>query len=141
MKKQLSVLIAAFLVTFSVATAQEVKAVPPTIVAALLQEFKDATTIDWKTTDNYYKASFTTDGKPLEAFFSFEGKVIAVSRHILPEQLPLSLIKEARERAATSPVSELFELLTDRGTEYFITYKTEKELKTFKSNGSGWTRL
>ena len=140
MKKKLILFLASFLMTLSVTFAQNIKPVPTSIVNELHQEFKNASNVQWKTTDNYYKASFTVDGNPLDAFYSFEDQLIAVSRNITLEQLPMSLIKELKNKAATNQVTELFELLTDRGTEYFITFKNNKESKTYKSSGYSWTR-
>ena len=50
----------------------------------------------------------------------------------------MSLIKEAKQKGFTNEMTELFELLTERGTEYFITFNTGKETKTYQSNGNGW---
>ncbi len=65
MKKKLIVLTTAFLMTVSVTIAQDVSPVSNAIVNGLYQEFKNANNVQWKTTDNYYKADFTVDEKPL----------------------------------------------------------------------------
>ena len=70
-------------------------------------------TLEWKTTDDYYKAFFTADGNALEAFFSFDGNLIAVSRKIQPEQLPMSLYKEVKGKASVTPITELFEVFVE----------------------------
>ncbi len=88
----------------------------------------------------FYKASFTIDGRSLEAFYSYEAQLIGVSRNISLDQLPLSLMKETKEKGTANQITELFELLTDKGTEYFISFNTGKEVKAYKSNGYYWTR-
>ncbi|MBD0287136.1 MAG: hypothetical protein ICV79_17160 [Flavisolibacter sp.] len=142
MKKRFVVLATAFVLSLSVAFAQEGngKPVPAAIAKELQQEFKDVSNVEWKTTENFYKASFTVDGYSLEAFYSFDGKLQGVSRNISVEQLPMSLVREVKEKMSTYSVAELFELLTDRGTEYFITFKNDKETKTYKSSGGDWIR-
>jgi hypothetical protein len=53
----------------------------------------------------------------------------------------MALIKEVKEKESAYTVSDLFELLTDdKGTEYFITFKNDKETKTYKSSGAYWVR-
>lgn len=140
MKKKFMIITTVVLLQFSVGFAQDGKAVPNEISNELHREFKNVTDVQWKTTSNYYKASFTADANPIEAFYSFEGKLIGLSRKISVEQMPLSLVREVKEKWAAYSVTDLFELLTDRGTEYFITFKNEKETKTYKSSGYSWTR-
>ncbi|HLL41814.1 MAG TPA: hypothetical protein VK369_01695 [Segetibacter sp.] len=138
MKKKILTVTAAILFTLSATFARDIKPVPDAIVSELQQEFKNASNVTWKTTPTFYKATFTVDSNPFEAFFSYQGELIGISRKIAINQLPLSLIKEVNEKSATSGITELFELLTDRGTEYFITYVTGKGQKTYKSMGTSW---
>ncbi|HZH94612.1 MAG TPA: hypothetical protein VEY06_01960 [Flavisolibacter sp.] len=142
MKKKILTVAAAILFTLSATFARDIDPVPDAIASALQKEFKNASNVTWKTTSVFYKAAFTFDDNPLEAFFSHEGQLMGVSRKIIIDQLPLSLIKKVNEKGATTEITELFELLTDRGTEYFITYGTGKEQKTLKSSGTfpSWSR-
>jgi hypothetical protein len=142
MKKKIFTVTAAILFTFSAAFARDIKPVPDAIVSELQQEFKNASNVTWKTTPTFYKAAFTVGNNPLEAFYSYEGRLIGVSRKITVDQLPLGLIKKVNEKGAATEITDLFELLTDRGTEYFIRYGTGKGQKTFKSSGGfpSWSR-
>jgi hypothetical protein len=140
MKKKIFAVTAALLFTLSATFATDINPVPAAVVSELNQEFNNASNVSWKTTPTFYKATFTVDGKPLEAFFSYDNKLIGVSRKITVDQLPLSLLKEVNEKSAASQVTELFELLTDRGTEYFITYGVGKDQKTYKGTGTSWNR-
>ena len=113
---------------------------PEKVVSGLHQDFSNVTDIQWKATANFYKASFIQDNKAFEAFYSFDGERIGLSRNLTIDQLPMNLIKEAKLKGGSSQVSELFELQTDRGTEYFITFKNDKGIKTYKSTGDLWSR-
>ena len=126
MKKKFVVLATAFIMSLTAVFAQEdvnVIPVPAAIVKELHQEFKNASNVQWKTTETFYKASFTVDGYSLEAFYSFDGQLKGVSRNISVEQLPMSLIGEVKEKTSTHAVTELFELLTDRGNRIFYNLK------------------
>lgn len=140
MKKTILTATVAFLMSFSTILANDIKPVPSLIVNELNREFKNVSNLEWKTTDKFYKASFNADGTTMEAFYSYEGTLIGVSRSIKLVQLPLSLFKETKQLIGVNQPNELFELLTDRGTEYFITYSVGKEVKTFKSDGYSWSR-
>ena len=138
MKKQILLLTTVFLMSLSATFANDTNAVPESIVKALNNEFQNVSNVEWKSTADYYKASFSVAGHSLEAFFSYDGNLIAQSRKISMDQLPMSLVKEAKEKSSANAVTDLFELLTNRGTEYFITFNTGKETKTYQSNGNGW---
>lgn len=140
MKKKIITVAAALMLVITATFAQDAAPVPSAIVKELQLEFTGADNVQWKTTSNFYKASFTVGAQPLEAFYSFDGQLIATSRKISLEQLPMSLIKEAKERSSVNEVTDLFELLSDRGTEYFITFGTGDEAKTYKSGGYTWSR-
>lgn len=140
MKKQILVLAAAFLMSVSSAFATKKDPVPEAVAQAFQKEFKHTGVVQWKATPNFYKASFSANGQLLDAFFDVSGKMIGLSRFITPEQLPMSLMKDVTERSVTSTITELFELLSDKGTEYFITYAHGKESTTYKSDGNAWVR-
>jgi hypothetical protein len=140
MKKRILLLTTAILMIVSISFATNKQPVPQSIVKVFDSRFKTATNVDWTSTANYFKASFTSRERLVEVFYSFEGELIAVSRRIIMEQLPESLIEEMQEKSSNYRVTDLFELSTDGGMEYFVTLENEKEKKTFKGFGNTWTR-
>jgi hypothetical protein len=140
MKKEIIVLTAALLLTASTMFAQEARQVPSVVVNELHKEFKDISDLQWKTVSELYKATFTVDGSQREAFFSADGSLTALSRKLSIDQLPLALVKEVKEKATTYGIADLFELLTDNGTEYFLEINNGKQSKRYRSDGYGWIR-
>ena len=140
MKKQFILLTASLLITASSMFAQESKSVPAAVLIEIQKEFKNISGINWKTVDRFYKASFIVDGVLVEAFYTSDGERTAISRKLTIDQLPMILSKELKEKATKHTIADLFELLTENGTEYFMSLKNEKETKTFRSQGSSWTR-
>lgn len=140
MNKKFLVITTALIMAFSATFAHENNAIPATVVNELHQKFDNANDVQWQTTANFYEAKFNLNGQQLKAFYSFDGQMIGLSRLINVDQLPLALIKDVKEKSATSTVTDLFELLTDRGMEYYITYKNGNQIKTFKSDGQDWVR-
>jgi hypothetical protein len=141
MKKKIMLMTAAMVMTISVMFAQDAKQVPSLVVKEMEGEFNNVTNLQWKTVDQFYKATFTTDGRQLEAFYTADGTLTALSRRLTLDHLPLTLIKEAKEKTINYRILEVFELLTDKGTEYFLIINNEKETKKFRSDGSSWTRF
>ena len=140
MKKKIILMTAAMLMSISVMFAQDAKPVPSFVAKELEAEFDNVSNLQWKTVDQFYKATFMTDGRQLEAFYTADGTLTALSRYLTVDQLPLALIKQVKEKTMNYGVSDLFELLTDNGTEYFLTIGNEKEIKKFRSAGSTWVR-
>ena len=140
MKKKFILMTAAMVMTISVMFAQDMKPVPSFVIKELEAEFKNVTNLQWKTVDQFYKATFTTDGRQLEAFYTVDGTLTALSRRLTVNQLPLALIKDSKEKTINYEISDLFELLTDDGTEYFLFLSNAKETRKFRSEGSTWTR-
>jgi len=140
MKKKFLVLTTALVMAFSATFANDNSSVPASIVTELHQKFADANDVQWQTTANYYEATFTINGHQLKAFYSFDGELIGMSRQISVDQLPMALNADVKDKSATNKITDLFELLTDRGTEYYIKYQGEKGTKTYKSTGDYWTR-
>lgn len=140
MKKITTMLAAFILLAASVSFAKDSSPVPDQIAKALTHDFDKPSNIEWKTTDAFYKASFTIDDKALEAFYNTNGELIATSRKISVDQLPMSLQKDLKKIAPVYNEEELFELLSDRGTEYFVKFNNGTTVKSYKSIGGSWSR-
>lgn len=140
MKKKFLVLTTALIMAFAASFAKDTPSVPASVITELHQKFTSASDVQWQTTTNYYKATFSINGHQLKAFYSLTGDFIGVSRELNVDQLPMVLIPGVKQKSAGSTITDLFELLTDRGTEYYITYKGDKDSKTYMSTGEYWTR-
>jgi hypothetical protein len=141
MKKKHLIIGFILILTIYSASAATLSDVPTSVQNELQKEFKEATDIKWKTTKKFYKASFSINGQNLEAFFSTDGEFIGVSRNITFEQLPLVLLRKAVEKSKDNKLTELFEISSDRGTEYYMSLQNAKE-KTiiYKADGEYWSR-
>lgn len=141
MKKITTLLTAVLIIAASVSFANDTTPVPDRIAKALTLDFEKPSNIEWKTTDAFYKASFTTNAQALEAFYNAAGELIATSRKVSVDQLPMSLQKDLKQKAPIYHEEELFELLTDRGTEYFVRFNNGSTAKSYKSMGGSWVRI
>ena len=138
--KKLLALALAFTITTTTFAGNE-QPVPTKIVNKLNTDFKVEGDVKWKSTEDWFKASFVSNNQIVDAFYSPQGKFIGVSRLISPSQLPMMLNREVEQKGKTATISNLFEMYTDRGTEYFITYKNGDKEENYKGTSFGWERM
>ena len=141
MKKKLLILGSALTMASYFVFAAAPPNVPVSVQNELQQEFKGATGVTWKTTDKFYKAAFSQNGQNLEAFFATDGNFIGVSRNITIEQLPLVLIEEAIKKTQDNKLTSLFEISSNRGTEYYMSLQNAKgKTIIYKGDRESWSR-
>ncbi|MDB5277377.1 MAG: hypothetical protein JWR61_2332 [Ferruginibacter sp.] len=140
MKKKILAFASAFTLTMSAVFATTPTDVPATIVTELHKDFKTANDVEWKTTDKFYKATFTSNGIRLEAFYGTDGNFLAVSRNLTADQLPLPLIMDTEKKTDGGSVTDLFEISSSNGTDYYMTVKKARRTISYKSTGDTWSR-
>ena len=74
----------------------------------------------------------------LFAYFNKNGELIAVTRFISPNQLPLELLTSLKKSNSDYWVSDLFEIQTETGTSYFATVENADQIVVLKSEGIKW---
>ena len=138
MKKKLTILIVTAVLAFSTTFAKDT--IDPSI--KVQTEFKSlfdkAREVKWEKVSNLYKASFSQGEQYLTAYFSYDGRIVGLSRNISINSLPLILQKGIQIKLSSHWVTESFEVLGINGTEYFVTLENAKEQSIFKATGNEW---
>jgi hypothetical protein len=135
MKKRILLLSIALVSFTAFSFAAETPAVSKNIVSSFNKQFSNAQDIQWDTHENYVKAQFTMNDMVLFAFFNNNGDLLAITRFISPNQLPLSLISNLKKDFT----SDLFEIQTEAGTSYYATLENADQTIVLKSEGTiGW---
>ena len=103
--------------------------------------FAQATEAEWTVTENYYKVQFLLNGQTISAFYNDEGKLITVTRNISSLQLPIILQTELKKEYNNYWITDLFEMSSDYGAEYYLTLEDADNKTILKSSvGSNtWT--
>jgi hypothetical protein len=139
MKKRILLLSIALVSLTAFSFAAETPAVSKNIVSSFNKQFSNAHDIQWDTHENYVKAQFTMNDMVLFAFFNNNGDLLAITRFISPNQLPLSLLSGLKKEFTNYWVSDLFEIQTENGTSYYATLQNADQTIVLKSEGvSGW---
>ena len=111
-----------------------------TILNSFNKEFAGAKEVNWTSGKTFAKATFKLNDQVMFAYYSNQGELIAVTRNIVSEQLPLNLLADLRKNFQDHWISDLFELTSDNETVYYyLTLESATQTVVLKSNGAqGW---
>lgn len=102
--------------------------------------FSTAKEAAWTSVNSYYKVQFLLSNQPITAFFTVDGKLLRVTRNISTLQLPVLLQAEIKNDYANQWVTDLREVSTGDGTEYYLTVEDADSRTILKSaNNSFWS--
>ena len=139
MKKSILLLSIALVSFTSFSFAGDAPAISKNIMISFQKQFTGATNIKWENRENFIKAEFSIHDMVLYAYFNKTGDLIAVTRFISPNQLPLELMNSLKNDHADYWISDLFEVQTDNGSSYYATLQNADQLVVLKSEGlGGW---
>jgi hypothetical protein len=113
--------------------------VTPKVLDAFKNEFATAKEVAWTVGDQYYKAAFTYDDKHVFAFYSAEGELIALTRNLSSDDLPLALLSSLKKNYNEYWISDLFEVAKPDDTSYFVTLENADTKIILKASGSSWS--
>jgi hypothetical protein len=106
---------------------------PSSASSSLNRDFHKATNVQWQYAETYVKASFLLDNRFMNAFYTLDGELMAVTRNIVCEQLPLKLLMELKQNYSEYWISNLFEVVNESGDQYYITLENGDETLILKA--------
>jgi hypothetical protein len=101
------------------------------------KEFAQAKDVSWQKAGEMVKATFTLNERVLFAYYSESGDLIAITRNITTDQLPISLQTSLRKNFSGYWVSDLFEMVSGGQTNYYITVENADQKVVLKSEDFG----
>ncbi len=104
--------------------------------ASFHKDFKKAELLTSETGKNYTKLTFRMNDMVLFAFYSAQGQLLAVTRNIKSNQLPINLLLQVKQDYANYWISELFEFNSDGNNAYYITLENADSSVTLRSSGN-----
>lgn len=108
------------------------------INASFHKDFRKAELLATNVTENFTKLTFKMNGMVLFAYYSGDGKLLAVTHNIVSTQLPLQLQMKLRREYAGYWISDLFECDAEGSTSYFLTLENADKKITLRSNDENW---
>lgn len=136
MKKSILSIAAVLLMGLSVFAANnDEKDINQSVIRSFHSEFANAKNIKWEQKTGYVKVEFTLNDQVLFAYYDNDGKLTAIVRNIVSDQLPISLLTSLRKEYTGYWISELFELAADDQTTYYVTLENADKKIVLRSNG------
>jgi len=137
MKKILFVL--GFLAIVGVSSAYPSEKVSPKVLSSFKTEFSTAKNVEWETGANYYRAAFLLNDQKVFAYYSVEGELVSIARHISSILLPINLFTNLKNDYSKYWISDLFEVSNGDGVHYYVTLENaDTKLVMKSSNGGSW---
>lgn len=118
--------------------ASEVPAVQPTVLKSFKSTFANATEVGWSTTEDLYKAEFALNGRYITAYYTADGTMAALTRHIGATELPVILQTAIKNDYKDQWVSDVLEVTTDGGVQYYVTLENADSKVILKSASTVW---
>lgn len=109
------------------------------VINAFKKNFSTAQAVTWETTATVSKATFQLNGQVLYAYYAVNGKLLAVIRNLLSGQLPILLLSDLKNNYAGYWISDLFEMVADDTTTYYLTVENSEQKIVLKSqDNTNW---
>jgi hypothetical protein len=98
------------------------------------KEFAQAKDVKWQKTGEMVKATFTLNDRVLFAYYNASGDLVAVTRNITTDQLPITLLTSLRKNYTDYWVTDLFEMVSGGETNYYVTVENADHRIVLKSD-------
>lgn len=92
-----------------------------TVLKSFESTFKNATDAKWSKAESLFKAAFSLNNQEFVAFFNERGTLVATTRYLTYNQLPLSLQLNLARYTKDHKVTEVFEVNNEEGSRFFVT--------------------
>jgi hypothetical protein len=109
------------------------------VLDAFNSEFNQATEVSWTVTKDYYKATFMYNDRYVFAYYTENGELLAMTRYISSDDLPLSLITSLKKNYGDYWISDLFEMAKNEGTQYVVTLENADSKLILKASSGTWS--
>ena len=103
-------------------------------LASFRMDFTGAQNVSWSRVNGLDKVGFSYNGQVLFAYYQPDGQLVAASRNLLSDQLPIKLQISLRKDFPAYWITELFEMSVEGETSYFISLQDVTKTVILKSN-------
>jgi len=137
MKKKLLSISLAVLVAISSAFAGNKEGASDKAVQSFKKDFAQATNVQWDTRKDFNRATFQLNGEIMFAYYSVDGELIALSRNLASNQLPIRLSASLKKMYSEYWISDLFEVASNNESSYYVTVENAETTVVLRAVGSG----
>lgn len=136
MKKLILLVSAALLLSANVLFASPYETTANTKINSTFNEsFTGATDVKWYTDDNKtFTAKFTMSNTKVTAFFKEDGTLLATSRYLQAEQLPLKVTSKLNKKYPGTSIYCVVEYTSGDNVVYFVTVESTDTWTVIKTD-------
>jgi len=140
MKKKITMLMTAFILTCSISFANGISdEIPASVSSNFTRHFAHAKNVSWEKMDNYYKASFELNSTVLFAFYGNDKHFVGIAHNLTSDKLPLMLQADLKMNYPGYWITDLVEYSVNHMPGYSVTLENADQKITLKSdNLSRW---
>ena len=139
MKKRILTWMLALITSISTSYAAGIDGGTENAKASFRKDFGGAEVIRWDNSKAFSKATFRYNGQVMFAYYSIQGHLMAVGENILSDRLPLVLEISLKKNYSDYWVTDLFEVVNDGETSYYVTLENPDYVLILKSSSTnGW---
>jgi len=107
--------------------------------ASFNKDFTEARNVIWEKQRDFIKATFNMNGLVLYAYYKADGELLAITRNLLSNQLPILLRGDLKKNYSDYWITDLFEVASGDQTSYYSSLENADEVLVLKSDGfNGW---
>jgi hypothetical protein len=104
------------------------------------KDFATAKDVQWQKSGELVKATFSLNDKVLFAYYNESGDLVAITRNITTDQLPIALLTSLKKNYSEYWVTDLFEMVSGGQSNYYITLENADHKLVLKSDDfASWT--
>lgn len=134
MKKSILTISIMLTVALTTAFARDNEGVSQKTKESFNSSFNTASSVNWQQEKDFVKATFTLNNQVLSAFYDNDGNLLAITRNILSDQLPINLLTDLKKNYNNLWITDLFELAAEGQTSYYVTLENADEIIVLKSS-------
>ena len=105
------------------------------VLASFKTDFAGAKNVTWKEINGFEKATFTLGNRVFFAYYQPGGELVATTRNLLSDQLPIRLQMELKKGFSNFWITDLFEVSFDDDNSYYLTLEDISRTVVLKSIG------
>lgn len=138
MKKLTVIIVSAALLLSTSSFAGRSEVVSKAIKTSFQKSFASAENVSWKKTDDFYFANFQMEKTKIFAAYKENGDLIAISRTIEINQLPLRLAQALKEKYSDYYLpNNVIEMVLEGQTSYYINAESKTRSLQLKCYSDG----
>ena len=135
MKKKILMLMAAFILIANILFANTPKnPIPESVISEFGRSFSGAKEVYWEGLGNYYKATFSQNGKELYVFYTDNAEFVGSAKNILSDKLPALLQTSIKNKYPGYWITDLTQYSVVDKTRFLVTIENAAQKIVLKTN-------